>query len=97
MAVSRYQPTGGCPHGYADWCLAREIVKTVKTGSTPEASPIRQHATISSEPRKNDGDAIVHEKNLRARRVVEPERLCHVGIAGHADDSGVHVAENHRE
>ena len=25
------QPTGGCPHGYADWCLAREIVKTVKT------------------------------------------------------------------
>ena len=25
------QPTDGCPHGYADWCLAREIVKTVKT------------------------------------------------------------------
>ena len=25
------QPTGGCPCGYADWCLAREIVKTVKT------------------------------------------------------------------
>ena len=26
MAVTRYQPTGGCPQGYADWCLAREIV-----------------------------------------------------------------------
>ena len=25
------QPTGGCPQGYADWCLAREIVKTVKS------------------------------------------------------------------
>ena len=28
------QPTGGCPQGYADWCLAREIVKTVKTRPT---------------------------------------------------------------
>ena len=30
-ALPENQPTGGCPHGYADWCLAREIVKTVKT------------------------------------------------------------------
>ena len=29
------QPTGGCPQGYADWCLAREIVKTVKTVKPP--------------------------------------------------------------
>ena len=28
------QPTGGCPYGYADWCLAREIVKTVKTAAS---------------------------------------------------------------
>ena len=37
------QPTGGCPHGYADWCLAREIVKTVKTEeSEEEVTPVCQ-------------------------------------------------------
>ena len=39
MAVTRYQPTDGCPQGYADWCLAREIVKTVKTYFYPVQFP----------------------------------------------------------
>ena len=34
-ALPENQPTGGCPQGYADWCLAREIVKTVKTDLPP--------------------------------------------------------------
>ena len=71
--LAKNQPTGRCPYGYANWCLAREIVKTVKTARQRwHHSPQRSRRTSSRPtsrrpPRRGSATATAQER-ARARR-----------------------------
>lgn len=52
------QPTYGCPYGYVAWCLAREIVKTVKTVSDRYYT-LKNSRHSGSAARSNRSSAVV--------------------------------------
>ena len=53
------QPTYGCPYGYVAWCLAREIVKTIKTAYQIDIITLKISRHSGSAARSNRSSAVV--------------------------------------